>query len=92
MTATAAGAVRTADVRTTNIVEDSLGSLGVDMRLTGSGPASIFRDGRRQDRTWSRAANTDAFGFTSRYGEIVLRSRGQTWIHVVPLDWSIPSN
>ncbi len=80
------------DVWTTNIVEDSLGSLGLDMRLTGSGPASIFRDGRRQDGTWSRAANTDAFRFTSRYGEIVLLSPGQTWIHVVPLGWSIPSN
>ncbi len=74
------------------IVEDSFNSLGLDMRMTGAGAASIFRDGRRQDGTWSRATQSDVFTFTSLYGDTVLLSPGQTWFHVVPKDWPVPSS
>ena len=80
------------DVVTTAIVQDSLGSLGVNMRTVGSGNVSIFRDGRRQDGTWYRATIFDAWTFTSVGGERILLSPGQTWVHMIPYTWSVPSN
>jgi hypothetical protein len=61
------------------------------MRLTGTGSATIFRDGLRQEATWSRAADTDAFTFKNAAGEKILLDQGQTWVHVVPDDWEITS-
>jgi hypothetical protein len=80
------------DVWTTEIVQDSLGSKGLDMRLLGTGGATIFRNGLRQDGTWSRGTIYDAFTFTSYLGEKVLLSPGQTWVHVIPNGWGVPSN
>ncbi len=74
------------------IVEDSFGSLGLDMRTTGTGPASIFRDGRRQDGTWARETIFDPWFFTNQQGQRILLSPGQTWVHVVPKDWTISSS
>jgi len=80
------------DVITTNIQEDAGGAFSLDMRLTGTGPASVFRDGRRQDGTWYRPTWFDPFIFISQNGERILLSPGQTWIHIVPTDWQIPSS
>ena len=80
------------DVVTTAIVEDSLGSLGVNVRTTGTGNMSIFRDGRRQDGTWSRGTVFDPWLFVSGSGEQILLSPGQTWVHMIPTTWSVPSN
>lgn len=74
------------------IVQDIFGSLGLDMRTTGTGKCSIFQQGRRQDCTWSRASIGEAFTFTNFYGKRILLSPGQTWLHVVPADWQIPSS
>jgi hypothetical protein len=76
----------------TAIIEDSFGSKGVNVVTTGTGAVSIFRDGRRQDGTWSRAAITDPWTFTSLYGERILLSPGQTWVHMIPSSWQVPSN
>ncbi len=73
-------------------IVDSSGSHAHDMRLTGTGAATIFRDGLRQEGTWSRAADTDPFTFKNSAGEKILFSQGQTWVHVVPNDWVIPSS
>ena len=80
------------DVITTNVQEDAGGAFSLDMRLTGTGPAVVFRDGRRQDGTWYRATWFDPFTFISQNGERILLSPGQTWLHIVPTDWSIPSS
>lgn len=80
------------DIITTSVQEDAGGAYSLDMRLTGTGPATIFRDGRRQDGTWYRGTWTDPFTFISQNGERMLLSPGQTWIHIVPADWSIPSS
>ena len=76
----------------TAIIEDSLGSRGVNIVTTGTGAVSIFRDGRRQDGTWSRATIHDAWTFTSLYGERILLSPSQTWVHMIPSSWQVPSN
>jgi hypothetical protein len=70
---------------------DSAGSLKVDMRLTGTGTAYIFRDGRRQAATWSRPDIWDPYTFTNASGEKVLLAPGQTWIHIIPKEWTVPS-
>jgi hypothetical protein len=72
-------------------IVDSAGAHAHDMRLTGTGPASIFRDGLRQEATWSRAADSDPFTFKNAAGERILLAQGQTWVHVIPNDWELPS-
>ncbi len=73
-------------------IVDAAGSHAHDMRLTGTGSATIFRDGLRQEATWSRASDTDAFTFKNSSGEKILFDQGQTWVHVVPNDWETPSS
>jgi hypothetical protein len=80
------------DIITTTVQEDAGGAFSLDMRLTGTGPATMFRDGRRQDGTWYRASWFDPFTFVSQQGERMLLSPGQTWLHIVPTEWQIPSS
>ena len=80
------------DVWATDVHDDAGGAASLDMRLTGVGKASIFRDGRRQDGTWSRASYTDPFVFTNFYNQKMYLSPGQTWIHILPADWDVPSS
>ena len=73
-------------------LRDSVGSVVFDMRLTGTGPVTIFRNGLRQEGTWSRPTVFDAFAFSNRIGERILLAPGQTWIHIIPTDWAVPSS
>jgi hypothetical protein len=82
----------TTDVWVTDVVDDAGGAASLDMRLTGTGPATIFRDGLRQEGTWSRATYFDPFTFATRSGTKIYLSPGQTWIHILPLDWTVPSS
>jgi hypothetical protein len=70
---------------------DPAGSPKLDMQLTGTGKGSIFRDGKRQDVTWSRPDIFDVYSLRSQSGEPVRLAPGQTWVHIVPSDWTIPS-
>jgi hypothetical protein len=70
-------------------IVDAAGAHAHDMRLTGTGSATIFRDGLRQEATWSRATDADPFTFKNANGEKILLDQGQTWVHVVPNDWEI---
>lgn len=78
--------VRT-DVREVPEIVDSAGFVSYDSRLTGSGAATVFRDGLRVDGTWTRADDFSAFAFSGADGTAVLLAPGQTWVHVVPNDW-----
>jgi hypothetical protein len=81
------------DVRfTTEFGLDPAGNPKLDEVLTGTGKGVVFRDGRRQDVTWTRSDVVDTFTLRDASGEIVLLAPGQTWIHVVPKDWTIPSS
>jgi len=71
---------------------DPAGNPKLDMVLTGTGKGTLFRDGLRQDVTWSRPDIIDAFTLRNASGEIVKLSPGQSWIHIVPKDWTIPSS
>jgi len=70
---------------------DPAGNPKLDMVLTGTGQGSVFRDGQRQDITWSRPDIFDVFTLRNQTGDTVRLAPGQTWIHIVPKDWTIPS-
>ena len=72
-------------------IVDASGSFSNDMRMTGTGPATIFRDGLRQDGTWSRKDDLSPFSFKNAAGEQILLSPGQPWIHVVPNEMKVTS-
>ncbi|OLD11321.1 MAG: hypothetical protein AUJ06_00625 [Chloroflexi bacterium 13_1_40CM_3_70_6] len=80
------------DVIVTDVHDDAGGAASLDMRLVGTGRASIFRDGRRQEATWYRGSWQDPFAFYTEQGERVLLSPGQTWMHILPVDWTVPSS
>ncbi|HEV2010764.1 MAG TPA: DUF3048 domain-containing protein [Candidatus Limnocylindria bacterium] len=83
--------VMTTDIWTTSVVEDSLGSRGLEYRMTGGGPASVFRDGLRMDGTWKRDGVLDQFGFWDSSGKQLLLEPGQTWILFMYPTWSVTS-
>ncbi|HET7699485.1 MAG TPA: DUF3048 domain-containing protein [Candidatus Limnocylindria bacterium] len=72
-------------------ITDAAGAHAHDMRLEGTGAATVFRDGLRQEATWSRTADAAPFVLTSSRGETIKLSPGQTWIHIVPTDWKVSS-
>ncbi len=76
---------------TTDFGLDPAGNPKLDMTLVGTGNGSIFRDGKRQDVTWTRPDIFDVFTLRNASGEAVRLEPGQTWIHIVPSDWTIPS-
>ena len=67
---------------------DKLGSTTYDISLGGSGRASVFRDGRRIDGTWT-ADNTAPPRFTAADGAPIKLAPGPTWFQVIPLNVSI---
>lgn len=71
---------------------DPAGNPKLDEVMTGSGKGVVFRDGRRQEVSWTRPDITDVFTLRDPGGALVELSPGQTWIHVVPNDWVIASD
>lgn len=62
----------------TDIVEDSLGSTAIDIRLHGSGAVKVVRDGVVADGTWQRVD-----GFQPTQFSVPLKP-GNTWIELIP--------
>ena len=68
----------------TDIVEDSLGSTAIDIRLMGEGPIKVFRDGLMLEGVWRRG---DTFQLTRFYfpdGREIPLKPGVTWVQLVP--------
>jgi len=78
-----------AEHRATDIVEDSLGSTAIDIRLEGEGRAVICRDGVGLDVTWERVAKDEPLVFRDDDGDIVPFRPGQTWFQIVPEDMDV---
>ncbi len=72
-------------------IVDASGALSNDMRMTGTGAAIVFRDGLRQEGTWSRKDDLSPFVFRNAAGEQILLSPGQPWIHVIPNEMKVTS-
>lgn len=77
---------------TTEFGLDPAGNPKLDMTLTGTGKGSVFRDGKRMDVTWVRPDIFDVFTLRTDKGDAVRLAPGQTWVHIIPADWSVPSS
>ncbi len=66
----------------TDIVEDSLGTKGVDINLYGFGAFRMFRDGRIYEGTW-RADDQSPPRWLGPGDVIVKLKPGQSWVQVV---------
>jgi hypothetical protein len=62
----------------TDIVEDVLGSTAIDIRLDGSGPVKIARDGVVIDGTWQRTHPFQPTKFS------VPLKPGNSWVEIIP--------
>jgi Protein of unknown function (DUF3048) N-terminal domain/Protein of unknown function (DUF3048) C-terminal domain len=51
---------------------------------TGSGKATLFRDGRAIQGTWERNSVEDPVIFKTRQGDDMVLAPGAVWIHLVP--------
>lgn len=74
---------------TTNIVEDSLGSLSIRLNLFGSGRAFLFRDGFAFEGVWRSESGGDMPRFVAADGRELPLKPGHTWISVVPQSYTI---
>jgi hypothetical protein len=74
--------VMSAEHMLTDIVEDSLGTKGVDIALYGFGDFRIFRDGQVYEGTWRSDPENPPRWLGP--GEVVIALKpGQSWIQVV---------
>gem|GEM_PF-417958 len=73
----------------TDIVEDSLGSRSIRLKLFGSGPAIVFRDGQAFPGIWRSESQGDTPRFYGEDGSEIFLKPGHTWISVTPLDYTI---
>jgi hypothetical protein len=74
--------------RYTAASRDKVGSTTYDINLGGSGRASVFRNGKRLDGTWT-ADNASPPKFTAADGTPIKLAPGNTWFQVIPLSVSI---
>lgn len=53
---------------------------------TGSGSATLFRDGQAISGTWKRASRNDLVRFETKSGDEMVFAPGSVWIHLLPND------
>ncbi|MCB0081671.1 MAG: DUF3048 C-terminal domain-containing protein, partial [Caldilineaceae bacterium] len=74
--------VLTANHILTDIVEDSLGTKGVNIELYGFGDLRIFRDGRVYEGTW-RASDQNTPRWFGPGEQLIPLKPGQSWVQVI---------
>ena len=67
---------------------DKHGAITYDIKLGGSGRATVMRNGHRFNGTWV-ASRTEPPHFLDKSGRPIRLARGNTWLEVVPLDVNI---
>lgn len=70
----------------TDIPEDTLGNVSIQIQVWGTGPAKIYRDGQQIDGFWIRQHPGDMLAFTDAAGNRLSFRTGNTWFEVVTLD------
>lgn len=74
--------VITANHILTDIVEDSLGTKGVNIELYGFGDLRIFRDGRVYEGTW-RASDQTTPRWLGPGEQVIPLKPGQSWVQII---------
>jgi hypothetical protein len=72
----------------TEASHDMVGSLTYDIRLGGTGKATVFRDGKRYNGKWI-ATRTQPPHFVDKNGRPIRLAPGNTWMQVIALDVNI---
>ena len=75
--------VQVVDVQPGSII-DAAGNPSPEVRLTGSGKAYVFRDGRMIVGKWIRDTIDDVTEFVRRAGQEIPLAPGRTWIELLP--------
>jgi hypothetical protein len=65
-------------------LENSVGGLEVQSRMTGSGPLMVLRDGIAISGTWQRTSLNDPTTLTASDGSPIALRPGPTWVEIVP--------
>lgn len=73
----------------TDIIEDSLGSRAIDIKMAGSGRAQVIRDGVVVEATWLHQDLHDLIEYYTEDGEIIPLRPGKTWIQLVPVEYAV---
>lgn len=71
-------------VTETDIVEDTLGNLSLQIDTIGSGDVTLFRDGRAMSGTWQRGSVDAMIELFDSAGNPLTLKPGQTWIQIIP--------
>lgn len=74
---------------TTDIVEDSQGSLSIGLNLFGSGRALIFRNGLGYEGMWQNNSGGDMLRFFDGEGREIALKPGKSWVSIVPITYAI---
>ena len=69
---------------TTGDIHDVTGSPSPEVALTGHGKAYVFRDGRVVPATWERGSVDDRTSYSTKDGDPVNLTPGQTWVELYP--------
>ena len=72
----------------TDIVEDSNGSLSIDIWMWEQGPVILYRDGQKFEGVWDRTHVNGMLQFRDTDGNLMPLKPGTTWFQVVPLDFT----
>lgn len=72
----------------TSASHDVVGSTTYNIALGGSGRASVFRDGKRYDGTWTASRDTPPH-FKDANGKVIRLAPGNTWFQVIALNTNI---
>ncbi len=78
-----------AEHKSTDIVEDTLGSTAIDIVLTGSGDAGIARDGQVFALRWEQREPGALIRYYDTEGNEFPLRPGKSWIQIVPLDYEV---
>jgi hypothetical protein len=77
-----------AEHQPTDIVEDSNGATSIRIIVNGEGRAQVIRDGKVIEGRW-RTGGEQTPDFLLPDGQLIPLKRGNTWVEVVPPDYTV---
>ncbi|WP_298181707.1 DUF3048 domain-containing protein [Saccharomonospora sp.] len=84
LVSTATVVVQRVDIVADEDVRDAAGTPSPVARTVGTGPATVLRDGRAFEGTWSRPSAEEGTRFTTESGQPLPLADGPVWVLLVP--------